>query len=307
MNTLTEVRSAAVGGDLAGLEPLGVVKRRWPMLIGGALMVLMVVGLARQLLGSGLAGLGRAVPDSPWFYLAFAGMYLVVPAMDYVIFRRLWGIPAAGFAALMKKRISNDALMGYSGEAYFYAWARSHARMVAAPFGAVKDVTILSGIAGNAITVFLVAVALPFGHGLLSPDMLRMVEGSAAVSLAAALVFVLFSKRIFSLPGRQLRWIFWMHIIRLVAESVLLALAWNAGLPGVPVAVWLFLSAGRLLVSRLPMVPNKDLLFANFAIVLIGQDKALSNLIAFTAAVTLLVHVGLLVAFGLHHLVRKVA
>ncbi len=60
--------------------------------------------------------------------------------------------------------------------------------------------------------------------------------------------------------------------------------------PGV-VGMWLFLAAGRLLVSRLPLVPNKDLLFANFAIILIGQGEALSELVAFTAALTLFAHV----------------
>ena len=71
-------------------------------------------------------------------------------------------------------------------------------------------------------------------------------------------------------------------------------------LPGVPVGMWLFLAAGRLLVSRLPLVPNKDLLFANAAILLIGQDQALSELIAFTAALTLVVHVALIILFGIH-------
>ena len=72
--------------------------------------------------------------------------------------------------------------------------------------------------------------------------------------------------------------------------------------------MWLFLAAARLLVSRLPLVPNKDLLFANVAILLIGQDDALSELVAFTAALTLATHVGLIAAFGLHALAtRKVA
>ena len=41
-------------------------------------------------------------------------------------------------------------------------------------------------------------------------------------------------------------------------------------MPSVAIGMWLFLSAGRMLVSRLPLLPNKDLLFANFAILLIG-------------------------------------
>jgi hypothetical protein len=70
-------------------------------------------------------------------------------------------------------------------------------------------------------------------------------------------------------------------------------------MPSVSMGMWLFLVAARLLVSRLPLVPNKDLLFANFAILVIGQDATLSNLIAFSAASTLLLHVLIIVGFGL--------
>ena len=59
------------------------------------------------------------------------------------VYCRRWGIPLSGFVALLKKRIANDVVLGYSGEAYFYAWARQNAKMVAAPFGAVKDVSVL--------------------------------------------------------------------------------------------------------------------------------------------------------------------
>ncbi|WP_380785022.1 hypothetical protein [Sphingomonas sp. R86521] len=305
---MSDTRMApAVGGpaDIAGLEPLKTVRLRWPAIIGGVLTLAMIAGLLRELLGQGLAGLGRSLPHDPRFYLCFAALYMSLPTADYLIFRRLWGIPLGGLVALVKKRIANEVVIGYSGEAYFYAWARSHAKMVAAPFGAVKDVSILSAIAGNAITLAMIAVALPLGRSLLNPEQFRIVLGSAAITLAMSLPFLIFSTRIFSLPERALWWVFGVHCVRLLTGSVLIALAWHYALPGVSVGMWLFLAAGRLLVSRLPLVPNKDLLFANFAILLIGQDRTLSELIAFTAALTLLVHVVLLALFSLHALATR--
>ena len=125
--------------DIAGLEPLPSGRRRWPAIFGTLLTIAMIVGLGRQLLGAGLAGLGRSVPADPRFYLYFALLYMSLPIGDFAIFRRLWGIPlGGGLAALIKKRIANEVVLGYSGEAYFYAWARARATMVAAPFGAVK-------------------------------------------------------------------------------------------------------------------------------------------------------------------------
>lgn len=297
--------AAAAAADIAGLEPLRTFKTRWPAIIGALLTAAMIAGLLRELLGNGLAGLGRSVPHDPRFYLCFAALYMSLPTGDYVIFRRLWRIPPGGLVALLKKRIANEVVFGYSGEAYFYAWARSHAKMVAAPFGAVKDVSILSAIAGNAITLAMLAVALPLGRSLLTPDQLHIVLGSAAITLGMSLPFLIFSTRIFSLPTHTRWWVFGVHCIRLLAGSVLIALAWHYALPGVSVGMWLFLAAGRLLVSRLPLVPNKDLLFASFAILLIGQDRTLSELIAFTAALTLLVHVVLLALFSLHALATR--
>ncbi len=291
--------------DIAGLEPVKAIRRRWPAYIGALVTVAMVVGLGRELFGSGLAGLNRSVPRSPAFYICFAMLYMSLPTGDYVIFRRLWNIPVSGLAALLKKRIANDVLFSYSGEAYFYAWARAKAKMVAAPFGAVKDVSILSAIAGNAITLAMIAIALPLGHKLLTPDQLQKLMGSAAVVFATSLPFLIFSKRVFSLPRHELWVVFAIHCVRLAAGSLLIALAWHFAMPDVSVGMWLLLAAGRLLVSRLPLVPNKDLLFANFAIILIGQDQALSELIAFTAALTLLVHVVLIVGFGLHGIVTR--
>lgn len=291
--------------DIVGLEPLKTIKSRWPTIIGALLTLAMLVGLGRELFGSGLAGLSRTVPRNPLFYVAFAGVYFTLPVFDYLIFRRLWGIPLSGLVALIKKRIANEVVIGYSGEAYFYAWARARAKFVAAPFGAVKDVSILSAIAGNAITLAMIAVALPAGRDLIPPEMMRYVYGSLAVIFGTSLPFLIFSKRVFSLDRAHLWWVFGAHVVRLVLGSLFLALAWHFALPSVSIGLWLFLSAGRLLFSRLPLLPNKDLLFANFAILFIGQDRQLSELIAFTAAAVLLVHVVLIVAFSLHRLATR--
>lgn len=293
--------------DLAGLEPLRTLRSRWPAWIGAALSVAMVIGLGHELFDAGLAGLRRSVPGDPAFYVAFALFYLGPPVFDFLIFRRLWAIPASGLAALFKKRVANDVVVGYSGEAYFYAWARARAPVVAAPFGAVKDVSILSGLAGNAITVAMVAVALPLARDLLTPDQFRTMLGSAGIALVASIPFVVFSRRVFSLPRADLMWVFGVHCLRLLLGSVFVALAWHFAMPGIAVGTWLLLAAGRLLVSRLPLVPNKDLIFANIAILMIGQDRALSELIAFVAAATLLTHVVLIAGFGIDALVRRSA
>lgn len=291
--------------DLAGLEPIKTLKSRWPMVFAGLLTAAMIVGLAKQLFGSGLAGLTHAVPTNPLYYIAFLLLYFSPPTGDFVIFRRLWKVPFDGFIALVKKRIANEVVFGYSGDAYFYAWARQNAQLVAAPFGAVKDVAVLSAMAGNAMTLIMTAMALPFAYEALPPQYTKGLVIGIPVVIAMCLPFLLFSRRVFSLDRKTLWWIFAVHCLRLSAGCLLIAFAWHFALPGVGIGVWLILSAARMLVSRLPFVPNKEVVFATVAIGLLGENNQLSSVMAFTAALILLFHVVLGCGFTLQTLIGR--
>lgn len=287
--------------DLAGLEPVKTIKSRWPMIIAGVLTIAMIIGLARQLLKSGLHGLDQATPDHWLYYVAFALLYMSPPIGDYIIFRKLWRIPLDGLGALMKKRIANEVVLGYSGEAYFYAWARQRAQMVAAPFGAVKDVMILSAMAGNLMTLGMTALALPWlPQQYVHPMMIGM-----GVVVVMSLPFLIFSRRVFSLDRKTLWWVFGVHVGRLAASSLLIAFAWHFALPGIAIGAWLVLSATRMMVSRLPFIPNKDLVFSTVTIALLGENSDLSSLMAFTAAAILLTHVVLAAGFAVQSLVKR--
>jgi hypothetical protein len=291
--------------ELAELEPIAKIRRRWPTWLGAVLSVLMVIGIGHELLDQGLAGLTRTAPASWLFYLIFTLRYMVGPTFDFIIYRKLWNIPWSGMIALNRKRIANDVVLGYSGEAYFYAWARQRTKMVAAPFGAVKDVSILSALAGNAITLLLVAIALPLATEMLSPAEFKTGLISAAVVLGMSLPFLLLSRRVFSLSRKELWEVFGIHIARLLADSLLVAVAWAVALPGVGFGTWILLAAARMLVSRLPLIPSQEVVFASFAILLIGRGDALSEMLSFMAALTLLFHAILIAGFGLLGLFRK--
>ncbi|MEH3045971.1 hypothetical protein [Sphingomonas adhaesiva] len=291
--------------SLAALQPVETLRRRWPQYLAAALTAAMLIGLARELLGQGLAGLRRAVPTSPGFYVFFILSYFALPLFEFGIFRRLWSVPASAFLALNRKRVANDVLVGYSGDAYFYAWASARLKMVAAPFGAVKDVSIISAIAGNLSGLLLGIVALPLGYQLIAPDILRIILWSAGLAMLLTAGFLAFSSRVFSLPRRQLWFIFAMHMLRIAFANVTIALAWAYAVPSVSVGMWLFLVAGRQLISRLPLVPNKDLVFASFAILFIGEDQLLSDLMAFTAASILAMHVMVIALLGAEYAVER--
>lgn len=279
---------------LAALEPLMPIRSRWPVMLSGALSLALLAGLARELIGGGLGALDAALPTDPGFYFAFLAIYAVQPLSDYVIFRRLWGLPLAGIAPILRKMVANEMLLGYSGEAYFYAWARARLKMVGAPFAAIKDVSILSAIVGNVVTLALVAFAGPFILSLIPADYIEPVLASIGAILVLSLAALLFRGRLFSLSTRLLFWVFGVHLLRTILYTGLLALCWHLALPEVPLGIWALLVTGRQLVARLPLVPNKDIAFANLALLLVGNDAEVARLVALTVAMTLLCHLGVL-------------
>lgn len=242
------------------------------------------------------------IPGSPVFWLVFAVSYLITPASEWLIFHRLWSIPTSGVLALLRKKIYNELLLGYLGEAYFYTWARRRVALTAAPFGAVKDVAILSAMTGNAVTVALLAVMVPVvGPSRLGIDA-HMLTWSLGVILAISIGAMVFHRRVFTLPRGELHMITHVHLARIVGSTVLNAVLWHLVLPQVALSWWLYLSTLRLLVSRLPLVPNKDLLFAGLAVLALGHEQDIAALMALMAGLILAAHLVLGTMLALHDL-----
>jgi hypothetical protein len=296
--TIAEAAVSPPAADLPGFAPQ---RRRWADWAARGIALALLAAVALQLEDAGAGLIDAVLPDGPLFWLCLAASYLALPAADWAIFRRLWRLPLSGFPVIMRKRIANELLLSYSGEVYFYLWARRRAALTAAPFGAIKDVNILSALAANVATLALVAAALPFAHTL--PGL----HGSGGLLSAGAVVLMsmlllLAGRRLFTLDRAQLGWVFQVHVLRLIATNLLLAAAWGLALPSVPMGLWVVLTALRLLVSRLPFLPGKDLLFATAAAFLVGQESAVAALMAVTAAIMLAAHVvlgGMLAIWGL--------
>ena len=276
--------------SLPALPELEVRRFNWQGWLSGLLSLAFVVTIIWKIRDFGFSHAFDTLPASLVFWLAFTGYYLALPSSEWLIFRRLWGLPVAGYVALLRKMVSNEVLLGYSGEAYFYTWARKHAELVTAPFGAIKDVSILSALAGNLITLLMMVAAWPL-VGTVAPQFhAKTVLLSAGLIIAMSMVVLLFRSRIFSLQKSELKAIFGVHVVRLVLTTILSGVMWHAALPDISL-VWLILLATlQLLVTRLPFVPNKELVFASLAIFLIGNDGTVATLIAVIASCILATH-----------------
>ena len=113
--------------SLPALPELEVRGFKWQGGLSGLLSLAFVVTIIWKIRDFGFSHAFDTLPASLVFWLAFTGYYLALPSSEWLIFRRLWGLPVAGYVALLRKMVSNEVLLGYSGEAYFYTWARKHA------------------------------------------------------------------------------------------------------------------------------------------------------------------------------------
>jgi hypothetical protein len=113
---------------------------------------------------------------------------------------------------------------------------------------------------------------------------------SGGVVLLSSLGMILFRQKLFTLPASELWFIAMIHAARTVVALLLGALLWHIVLPQISLEIWLELSALRMLVSRLPFVPNNDILFAGLAALLLGHEPKIGALMAMMAAMTLAAH-----------------
>lgn len=277
--------------------------RRWAWL-GGVLGAGMALAIVLQLGGATdtvLTTMSR-LPPLVWPVLLI--LYLIQPLSDFLVYGRLWNLPAAGLVALLRKNIINEVVLGYSGDAYFYVWARRQADAAVAPFAAIKDAGIVSALLGNLLTLVLAAIS---AARLRELDFARQVGTalwSGLIPLAISLAVLLYGRRVFSLRPTQLVYISGICGLRLALWTGLTLLVWRMALPEVPLGAWIVLLAIRCLVSRIPLISNKDLVFGNLVLLLLGVHAPIAVLLAALALTTLLLHLAVLVGLGVADLIR---
>lgn len=289
---------------LPSTAPLESSLRKWSGWLGPAISLAILVAVLWELRMIDWAKVWSIVPTSPFIWLVLAASYFAGPVADWIIFRRLWGIPVSGIFPLLKKLIGNEMLLGYVGEVYFYDWARRHVKMEGSPFGAVKDVAILSALAGNIMTVAMLIVTWPIISSLNLGDG-NVLATSVGVVLVTSLVIMFFRNGLLSLPQPELWFVFVVHCARIIANTGLSALAWHLILPSVGMGPWLLLATVRLLLSRLPFIPNKDIAFAGISTLLVGSQVQTSEMIAMISLLIVATHVVLFIGLLLLDLVQK--
>ena len=253
--------------------------------------------LLLQLRAIGWSSLRAALPTSPTFYALVVAAYLVLPLADTAIYRGLWRTRAvATFRICLRKRIYNSVLIGYSGEVALLLWARERVGRSAAELAhAIKDVNVLSAAVstyGAAALICWLATRVALDR---LPDAALIWWGAATIALAAVSP-LLFIRRggVLAMPLREGAPVLAVHAVRFVLGLLLVLAQWRVALPGTGWTALVALLAVQVLVGRLPLVPNRDVLFAGVALSMSGtlamKEASLAGVLVVTSVLQQALH-----------------
>jgi hypothetical protein len=213
----------------------------------------------------GWAEVLRNLPRAPLFYLLYAVSFMVLPFSEQLIFRRIWQRPIS-LIPLMRKRALNTLLIGYSGDLYFYLWTRSRLGLPDRQLLAgIKDSSLLSAVASVSGTILLVAAFAATGQAqvfdrLFHTNATLWIALGIGAALAGPLIWR-FRHAIIWIPQRRAAAVAGIHFARVILVTVLQAAQWAVAVPEAPWSFWLLLLTVQMLVSQLPLIPNRELLF----------------------------------------------
>ncbi len=256
--------------------------------------ILLLAFLGYSLTQLGWVQVWKARPGALSFYLVLLLPFFVQPIADLIIYRNLLGVGRAlPLSVLLRKRYMNSIMVDYSGEAYFFFWARKNLDLKKGVLlHAVKDTNVLSAGAGLAM-VWLMLLTLVEG-GVMKlpafvPDHWWTIVAVGSLPLVLCLALIMGGRRVTALSRSAVVATFAIHLVRSIAALALEFLLWwlSGALP--TAAVCLEFVALRLLITRLPLVPNKELIFVGVGIAAAGlldvsAPKVAAVLVLMTAA-----------------------
>jgi hypothetical protein len=278
---------APPAGFLARLKTSALGRLSIKLLQWGIPLLLLAI-IGRRLSQLGWGEIWAARPASPGFYLLLVAQFFLQPLGDYLVYRNLWRENRPPLAVILRKRLMNTFMLDYSGEAFFFFWAQRHLKLERGLLiHAIKDSNILSGAASLVMVYVLLILLMGFG-GLHVPGNLTnntwLFVGAGTVPLILAAAIVLGHRKLTVLSRSQMALVFGIHFTRVMAVLAVEFGLWqlSGALPSA-VACLQFVAL-RLVVTRLPLIPNKDLLFVGAGIATAGLAK-----VAVTPVATVLV------------------
>lgn len=279
---------SSAGSDRFLTRCLAAIRRRQGPIVAGLGIILSLLALGvilNQLREKGLAPLIMLARSSPAFWIVFLASLMVEPFTEYRVLRRLLGTGKEIFPPLLRKQALNNLLFGYAGDTYFAAWLQQHIGNVRKALATVYDLAIVSALVNNLTTAILLFIVWEqvqlLSGGQLGPWVLAIASSLIAVPA------ILIAWRRMRTPRGSMGMIFAFLSARTIMATALVTLTWHFALPDVPLWSWMMLMSARMVVFRLPVMPNKDLAFAGLVALFMGGDERIAPMIAAVALLSL--------------------
>ena len=230
-----------------------------------------------QLRGVEFRDVFLSMPRNPGFYLLLVGVYFLLPTVQFLAYRVVWDFrPGPAIRAFIKKRILNKDVLGYSGEVYIFTWAQEHVgQSNQSLLKTIRDMNIISAVASTLMAVLLLSFIALAGQvnvqDLIGEAEAYTVIGGSGVTLI--LLILILSKRrgwLFSMPWKATSIVFGLHVVRILMRHSLEIGMWHLAMPEVPLQTWFNFAAISIIVSRIPFIPNQDLLTMAVAVSITG-------------------------------------
>lgn len=253
-----------------------------------------------------------SLPASPWFYIFFALRFFMLPISEIALYEIIWSRPLMRhFLVFIRKRVYNFAVMGYSGETFLILWARRGLALSdKKAFVGVKDNNLMSAFASNAATVIMILLLAATGglqEGLEAFPGAGWLFAIAFASAATLAVLVMvFRKKLLGFSKGVMPKIITVHAARQTMIIILHAAMYASALPGAPLMAWMMFIAMQLVLSRVPFLPNQDIVYLGAALSLssiVGApEAAVAGMLVAEAGLSQLVNVALF--FATAHIAR---
>ncbi|MEX0609954.1 MAG: hypothetical protein WEA79_08360 [Balneolaceae bacterium] len=209
--------------------------------------------------------------------------YFLLPVSEVFTYRMSWDIKIKeSFSIFIIKRVYNKDVLGYSGELQLFSWARKRlGKSDKEIFKVIRDNNILSSVASTTIAFILLLVFFATGQISLL-DYLRGENAFTYISIAIIVVIIgivlwRFRKFFFSMPKKTAFSVLGIHTSRFILVNILQLVQWYVVMPEIPLRIWFTYLSVTLVLSRIPFLPNKDLVF-------IGASIEISKLINVSTA-----------------------
>lgn len=277
--------------------------------ISRALFLFLIIGfLAYKLYQIGWKSVWMNLPTQPLFYLILVVIYLLLPLTEVIIYRIYWKFDAwRSIPAFIKKKIYNLEILSYSGEAYFFTWARKNIDIKDIDIAkTIRDNNIISSVASNFTTLLIIAIFLKMAK----PDLSYFLGNinyhyfilAVVLIIIVAPLAIRFREYIFSTPLKTAFLIFGIQLCRLLFGQVLQILQWSTALPSIPLATWIAYATVSIALTRIPFPSNKNLVFMGIGVEMATHfgihQAAMFGILGIVVAINKILNLSLFIIFS---------